>query len=158
MPPIRKTQSGRDKNQMQSEKFNMLNEDQKFINVILDKYGLEIKWLADKIRMEPDLLRYQLREAVNYRQDVHERIIKVLKKEGYVTNNKEVCDKLKDDLIDFSSVMSGTISIITKSVREKIKDNVFDINEKQQLKSELRRLLARVTDEFNDLLITIDLK
>lgn len=141
------------------EKFDyLLNEDQKFVNRIMDHHGLEIKWLADKIHMDADLVRYQLREAKNYRQDVHTRIVEVLKKEGYVTCNKEVCDKLKDNLLDFSSVLNGTIAIITRSVRDKIADMDLDENEKKALKDQIRNQLNRVTDEFNDLLVTIDLK
>lgn len=145
-------------NSIQTEKFNMLNEDQKFINQILEKFGLEIKWLAEKMPMDYELLRYQLREAINYRQDVHARIMDVLKKEGYISSNKEVCDKLKDDLIDFSSVLTGTVSIISKSVKEKIRDRHLDDNEKKMLTDQIKNQLRRVTDEFNDLLITIDLK
>lgn len=147
------------KKSMHKEKFHMLlNEDQKFINEILEKYGLEIKWLAGKIRIEPDLLRYQLREAINYRQDVHTKIIEVLKKEGLVSNSKEVCERLKDELIDFSTVLTGTVSIITKSIKSKITDHVLTDDEKLDLKNQLRQQLNRVTDEFNDLLISIDLQ
>jgi len=35
------------KNSTYTEKFWMLNEDQKFVNETLEKYGLEIKWLKD---------------------------------------------------------------------------------------------------------------
>ena len=143
---------------MQTEKFNMLNEDQKFVNEILDKRGYEIGWLAERLNMEYELVRYQLRDAKNYRQDFHEKVKIILKKEGLITSNKEVCDKMKDELLDFSTVLTGTVSIISKSVREKIQDRHLSDEEKKELKSQLRTQLNRVTDEFNDLLITIDLK
>jgi len=144
-------------NSIYPEKFDMLNEDQKFINQILDKYGLEIKWLAKKIRMDYELLRYQLRNATNYRQDVHSRIIETLKKEGFLTNNKEICDKIKDDVIKFSAIMNGSISLITSNFRSKIADNVFDENEKEDIKKLIIQQKNRMNDELNDLLITIDL-
>lgn len=136
----------------------MLNEDQKFVNEILDKRGYEIGWLAERLNMEYELVRYQLRDAKNYRQDFHEKVKIILKKEGLITSNKEVCDKMKDELLDFSTVLTGTVSIISKSVREKIQDRHLSDEEKKELKSQLRTQLNRVTDEFNDLLITIDLK
>lgn len=136
----------------------MLNEDQKFVNELLDRRGLEIKWLAERIHMEPDLLRYQLRTAKNYRQDVHNRIIEVLKKEGYITSNKEVCDRLKDDLIEFSTVLSGTVALITRGVKTRISDRELDDAEKFEIKALLRNQLNRVTDEFNELMVEIDLK
>lgn len=136
----------------------MLNEDQKFINEILDKHGLEITWLAERLRMDYETVRYQLRQAKNYRQDFHAIVVEILKKAGFITSNKEVCDKLKDDLIEFSTVLSGTVSIIAKSVRDKIQDRHLTDEEKKVLKDQLRNQLNRVTDEFNDLLITIDLK
>ena len=143
---------------MQTEKFNMLNEDQKFVNEILDKRGYEISWLAERLNMEYELVRYQLRDAKNYRQDFHEKVKMILKKEGLITSNKVVCDKMKDELLDFSTVLTGTVSIISKSVREKIQDRHLSDEEKKDLKAQLRTQLNRVTDEFNDLLITIDLK
>lgn len=146
------------KNSMQIEKFGMLNQDQKFVNEMLDKYGYEIKWLADKLNMDYETVRYQLRDSKNYRQDFHKRVIDILKKEGLVTTNAEVCNKLKDELIDFSTVLTGTVSIITKSVKSKIEDKHLSEEEKKSLKDQLRNQLNRVTDEFNDLLITIDLK
>ena len=146
------------KNSICTEKFDMLNEDQKFINEILDKHGLEITWLAERLRMDYETVRYQLRQAKNYRQDFHAIVVEILKKAGFITSNKEVCDKLKDDLIEFSTVLSGTVSIIAKSVRDKIQDRHLTDEEKKVLKDQLRNQLNRVTDEFNDLLITIDLK
>ncbi|MEW6507216.1 MAG: hypothetical protein AB1432_05665 [Bacteroidota bacterium] len=143
---------------MQTEKFNMLNEDQKFINQILDRAGLEIAWLANKVHMDYDLVRYQLREAKIYRQDFHEKVKEILKKEGLITSNLEICGLLKDELIDFSTVLSGTISIVSKSIKDKIRDRTLTDDEKKVLKEQLRNQLNRVTDEFNDLLITIDLK
>ena len=146
------------KNSIQTEKFDMLNEDQKFVNQLLDKKGLEISWLADLLRMDYETVRYQLREAKNYRQDFHARVKEVLQKEGLITSNEEVCGKLKDELIDFSTVLSGTISIVSKSIKDKIADRYLSDEEKKILKDQLRNQLNRVTDEFNDLLITIDLK
>lgn len=143
---------------MQTEKFNMLNEDQKFVNGILDKYGYEITWLANKLNIEYEIVRYQLRDAKNYRQDFHARVIEILKKEGLITSNKEVCDQLKNELIDFSTVLTGTVSIISKSIKDKIQDRHLTDDEKKALKDQLRNQLNRVTDEFNDLLLTIDLK
>ncbi len=146
------------KNSIYTEKFDMLNEDQRFINEILDKHGFEITWLAEKLHMDYETVRYQLRQAKNYRQDFHAIVVELLKKEGLITSNKEICDKLKDDLIEFSTVLTGTVSIIAKSVRDKIQDRHLTDDEKKSLKDQLRNQLNRVTDEFNDLLITIDLK
>jgi hypothetical protein len=143
---------------MQTEKFNMANEDQRFVNQLLDKHGLEISWIADKLKMEYEIVRYQLRDAKNYRQDFHERVKEIFKKEGFITSNTEICGKLKDELIDFSTVLTGTVSIISKSVKDKIADRNLSDEEKKSLKDQLRNQLNRVTDEFNDLLITIDLK
>lgn len=143
---------------MHTEKFNMLNEDQKFVNEILDKRGYEIGWLAERLNMDYEIVRYQLRDAKNYRQDFHEKVKIILKKEGLITSNKEVCDKMKDELLDFSTVLTGTVSIISKSIRDKIQDRHLTDEEKKNLKGQLRIQLNRVTDEFNDLLITIDLK
>lgn len=142
---------------MQNEKFNMLNEDQRFVNKVLDKYGLEIKWLSQKIKMDAALLRYQLREAINYRQDVHTKIVEALTSAGYISSNKEICDNLKDELIDFSAVLTGTVSLISKSVKRKIKDHHLSEDEKVELKKDVKSRLNSVTDIFNDLLITIDL-
>jgi len=146
------------KNSICTEKFDMLNDDQRFINEILDKHGLEITWLSEKLHMDYETVRYQLRQAKNYRQDFHAIVVELLKKEGLITSNKEICDKLKDDLIEFSTVLTGTVSIIAKSVKDKIKDRHLTDDEKRILKDQLRNQLNRVTDQFNDLLISIDLR
>lgn len=146
------------KDSIYTEKFGMLNEDQKFVNEVLDKKGLEISWLSERLRMDYETVRYQLREAKNYRQDFHARVIEILKKEGFVSSSTEICARLKDEIIDFSTVLSGTISIISKSFKDKMRDGHFTDEEKKILKDQLRNQLNRVTDEFNDLLITIDLR
>lgn len=153
-----KSQVMNDKNSIQIEKFNMLNEDQKFVNETLDHYGLEVKWLSDKLNMDYETVRYQLRNAMNYRQDFHSRVVEIFKREGMISSNKEICDKLKDDLIDLSTVLSGTLSVITRSVREKIKDRTLDPEEKRILRDQIRAHQNRVNDQLNDILITIDLK
>lgn len=152
-----KSQSDDCKNYAHLEKFDMLNDDQKFVNETLDRSPHDIKWLASKIRMDYDLVRYQLRSATNYRQDVHARIIDVFKKEGLVTSHKEATDKLKDDIISFNQVLTGTLSIVTKNIKERL-PNGIDEQEKLELKQMLRGNLNRITDEFNDLLITIDMQ
>ena len=142
---------------MQDEKFNMLNEDQKFVNQILDKKGLQIEWLADKLNMEYKIVRYQLRDAVNYRQDFHEKVKEVFRKEGLVSSNAECTEKIKDELIDFNTVLSGTMSIVSKGIKERLPNGIDD-REKQELKGIIRNQMNRVIDEFNDLLITIEMK
>lgn len=136
----------------------MLNDDQRFVNEVLDRSSYDIKWLAAKIRMDYDLVRYQLRDATNYRQDVHSRILEAFKREGLITSNKEHCDKLKDEFIDFSSVVGGTINLLGRSIKDKIQDLSLTDEEKLSLKKEIRIHQQRVLDVFNDLLITIDLK
>lgn len=153
-----KSQIDDTKNYIHPEKFNMLNEDQKFVNETLDHYGLEVKWLSDKLNMDYETVRYQLRNAMNYRQDFHSRVVEIFKREGMISSNKEVCDKLKDDLIDLSTVLSGTLSVITRSVREKIKDRTLEPEEKRILRDQIRAHQNRVNDQLNDILITIDLK
>lgn len=153
-----KSQIDDTKNYIHPEKFGMLNEDQKFVNETLDHYGLEVKWLSDKLNMDYETVRYQLRNAMNYRQDFHSRVVEIFKREGMISSNKEVCDKLKDDLIDLSTVLSGTLSVITRSVREKIKDRALDPEEKRILRDQIRAHQNRVNDQLNDILITIDLK
>lgn len=152
-----KSQEDDIKNYMNMQKFDMLNDDQRFVNETLEKSSYDIKWLASKIRMDYDLVRYQLRNATNYRQDVHARIIDVFKKEGLVTSHKEATDKLKDDIISFNQVLNGTLSIVTKNIKERL-PNGIDEQEKLELKQMLRGNLNRITDEFNDLLITIDMQ
>jgi hypothetical protein len=153
-----KSQADDVNNYIHTEKFNMLNEDQKFVNETLDREGLEIKWLSDKLSMDYETVRYQLRNAMNYRQDFHSRVVEIFKREGMISSNKEVCDKLKDDLIDLSTVLSGTLSVITRSVKEKIHDRNLDPNEKRILRDQIRAHQNRVNDQLNDILITIDLK
>lgn len=153
-----KSHADNTKNYNHTEKFNMLNDDQRFVNETLERFGLEIKWLSDKLNMDYETVRYQLRNAMNYRQDFHTRVVEVLKREGMVSSNKEVCDRLKDDLIDLSTVLSGTLSVITRSVKEKIHDRNLDPNEKRILRDQIRAHQNRVNDQLNDILITIDLK
>lgn len=145
-------------NSIHPEKFSMLNEDQKFVNEILDRAGYEVKWLADKLRMDYELVRYQLRNATNYRQDFHTKVIDVFRKEGLISSNSEACEKLKDELIDFSAILTGSVSIVSKSVKEKISDNNLTEQEKKELKNLIRNQLNRITDQINDLLLTIDMK
>jgi len=147
------------KNSTLTEKSHMgINEDQEFVNKVLNQYGLEIKWLAEKLHLDYEIVRYQLREAKNYRQDFHQRVIEIFRKEGLISSNREVCEKLKDELIDFSQVLTGTVSIISKSIKEKIADKHLSEQEKKVLKDQLRTHLNRISDEFNDLILTIELR
>lgn len=70
------------------ERFGMLNEDQKFVNETLEHFGYEVKWLAEKLFMDYETVRYQLRNAMNYRQDFHARVVAVFKKEGLISSSK----------------------------------------------------------------------
>lgn len=145
-------------NSTHPEKFNMLNQDQKFVNETLAHYGLEIKWLSDKLNMDYETVRYQIRDAQNFRQDFYKRVMEIFKNEGLISGNKEVCDKLKDDIIDFSTVLTSTVAVISRSIKDKITDKSLTPEEKKQLKDQLRLQQMRVNDQFNDLLITIDFK
>lgn len=145
------------KNSIPTEKFDMLNEDQKFVNQILEKYGKEITWLAGLLNMDYETVRYQLRDSKNYRQDFHKRVIEILKREGIVTSNSECTEKVKDELIDFSAILTGSVNVISKSIIDRLPAGL-DLQEKKEIKSIIRNQMNRVTDQFNDLLITIDLK
>lgn len=145
-------------NSIHTEKFNMLNDDQRFVNEILEHRGLEVKWLSDRLNMDYETVRYQLRTAQNYRQDFHKRVVEIFKKEGMISSTKEICEKMKDDIIDFAAVLTSTVAVISRSIKDKIEDNNFTPEEKRQLKDQLRLQQLKVNDQFNDLLITIDFK
>lgn len=140
------------------EKFQMLNVDQKFVNETLDHYGLEVKWLSEKLQMDYETVRYQIREAQNYRQDFHKKVVEIFKREGLVSSNKEICDKLKDDIIDFSTVLNTTVAVIGRSIKDKINDKMLSPEEKKQIKDQLRMQQIKVNDQFNDLFLTIEMK
>lgn len=150
------------KNSIQHEKFSSLNKDQQFVNEILDRAGLEVKWLYERVKlqfpsMEYDDVLYQLRKAVNYRQDFHKVVVEILRREGLVSSSKESIDKLKDELIDFSQILSGTVSLISKGVKERLSGGI-DETEKIELKQIVRAQSNRILDVFNDLLLTIDMQ
>lgn len=151
-----KSQSNDLKISLHPEKFG-LNDDQRYVNETLEHNGLEIKWLAEKLYMDYETVRYQLRSAMNYRQDFHSRVVDVFKKEGLISSSREAIDRLKDDIIQFNQVLSGTISIVTKNIKERLPNGINE-KEKQELKQMLRGNLNRITDEFNDLLITVDMQ
>lgn len=145
------------KNFIHTEKFQMLNQDQKFVNEILDKYGLEVKWLSDKLNMDYETVRYQLRQAQNYRQDFHSRVVEILKKEGLISNSKEATDKLKDELSEISEVLNRAVALMLRSTKDRL-PNGIDAKEKQDLKEIVRTQMNRSIDAYNDLLITIDMQ
>lgn len=145
------------KNFIHTEKFQMLNQDQKFVNETLDKYGLEVKWLSDKLNMDYETVRYQLRQAQNYRQDFHSRVVEILKKEGMISNSKEATDKLKNELIEISEVLNRAVALMLRSTKDRL-PNGIDSKEKQELKAIVRTQMNRSIDAYNDLLITIDMQ
>lgn len=151
------SQDADNKNFIHTEKFQMLNPDQKFVNEVLDKYGLEVKWLSDKLNMDYESVRYQLRQAQNYRQDFHKRVVEILKREGLISNSKEATDKLKDELSEISEVLNRAVALMLRSTKDRL-PNGIDIKEKQELKEIVRTQMNRSIDAYNDLLITIDMQ
>ncbi len=139
------------------EKFELLNSDQRFINEVLDKAGLEVKWLSDKLNMDYEIVRYQLRNATNYRQDFHARVIQVFKLEGLISNSKEATDKLKDELTEIAEVLNRAVALMVRSTKDRL-PNGIDSKEKQELKEIIRIQMNRSMDAYNDLLISVDMQ
>lgn len=145
------------KNFIHTEKFQMLNQDQKIVNETLDKYGLEVKWLSDKLNMDYETVRYQLRQAQNYRQDFHSRVIEIFKREGMISSTKDATDKMKDELSELTEVLNRAVALMIRSTKERLPNGIND-KEKLELKHIVKAQMNRSMDAYNDLLITIDMQ
>ena len=136
----------------------MQNKGREEINYIKTANGLTDKWLSEKTGIDYYTLNRQLTTASNFRQDVYDACMEAFRKNGYVSNNKEHCEKLMQDILEFNSVVSGSVSLLNRATKEKIKDLKLDPQEKKQLREQVEALRNRINDSIDELTITIDLK
>lgn len=128
------------------------------IKEVIDKNGIEYKWLSEKTGYDYDVLWRQLNTAKHYREEIHQAVVNALTKAGYISSNDGQIEKLKDELIDSEAIINGAISLLNRSFREKTIDKKFDSNEKKEYKQQVKQLQNRINDALDTIIITIDMK
>lgn len=119
---------------------------QEEIKQILFDNDLTNAWLARKLRMSKQDLGYQLNDAVNFSADLYDRIIAVLKREGFITKESGQCEHLINQTLEINSLIGHSLSILNSSVKKYTDDKVLEFSERKRL----IELAERIKDDFND--------
>ena len=136
----------------------MQNKAREEIIEIISKNKIEYSVLSSWTGIDYDVLWRQYNTAKHYREDVHQKVVKGLRKRGFITSSDEQIERLKIELIDGGAIINGAISLINKSFLDKISDNVFSESDKKELKSQIKQLQNRINDSFDNWVLTINQK
>ena len=119
---------------------------QEEIKQILFDNDLTNAWLARKLRMSKQDLGYQLNDAVNFSADLYDRIIAVLKREGFITKESDQCEHLISQTLEINSLIGHSVSLLNSTVKKYTEDKVLEFSERKKL----IELAERIKDDFID--------
>lgn len=120
------------------------------ISQLLHKADKNVTWLKEKLRSvigrEVDVYYLLSDKSKNFDVDVYDAIIRVFKKEGFITSENERCEKFAEQLIQVNGIISHSTYLLNSNASIFIKDNVLDFREKRKLMD----VIEKMKNEFND--------
>ncbi len=103
-------------------------------------------WLANKLGISSQNLDYKLHNAKKIAVEDYNQIMKIFKKEGFITSNSEQCNHLLNQTLEIDALIGHTLTILNASVQKFTKDNVLDFREKKRLGN----LIDQIRNDFNN--------
>ena len=126
------------------------------IKEILFKHEKTVSWLKNKMTSKVDLY-YQLSDSsVNFDVNVYDEIMKIFRKEGFITSENERCDRFAEQLITVNGIISHSTYLLNSNASDFIKDNVLDFREKKKLLEILEKIELEFSTEFEKVRKTIE--
>lgn len=113
-------------------------------------------WLANKLGMKKQDLGYQLNNAVNFSVDLYESIIKILRKEGFITSSSEQCSFLIDQTLQTNSVLGYSLTILNNTVKRAVSDMVLDFKEKIALIETIEKLKDELIIQCDEMIAIVE--
>lgn len=122
------------------------------IKEILFKNDKNISWLKGKIKQNVDLYYLLSDNSVNFDIEIYEEIIKIFKKEGFITSPTDQCAYLLNQTIQIDALIGHTLSIFNTNVQKFTSDNVLEFREKRRLSD----IVDKMRSDFNSELDNIE--
>jgi len=108
-------------------------------------------WLANRLGISKEDLSYQLNRSKNYSADLHNRIINILKKEGFITNTTEKCEFLIKQTLQIDSMVGTSLTMLNTSVEKFTKDNILDFRETKRLFDIVEKIRNGVNESLDNI-------
>lgn len=120
---------------------------------IISENGINLTDVAYAVGCTIQTLSYQINNSTKTDMDLVDRINQYFLKKGFIkcTNNAEKCMALGDLTLEFTSLISQEISILTNEVRKAIKDGKVDEPEKERLVNKIKQMRENINMELNEL-------
>lgn len=109
-------------------------------------------WLANKLSITPQKLDYRLSKAKKIAIEDYKEIMRIFKKEGFITSNSEQCTHLLNQTIEIDALLGHALTILNTNVKKFTSDNVLEYREKKRLSE----VIDKIRNEFNDELDQIE--
>lgn len=101
--------------------------------------------LARAISLSPQTLNYQLNNSLKFDVELEKKIFSYFAKKSIIKYQQGQCTMISDLFLEFNSIDSQFISILSKEIRRYLQDNILTDDEAE-------KLLARCQnyqDDFN---------
>lgn len=113
-------------------------------------------WLANKLGMKKQDLGYQLNDAVNFSVDLYERIMKIFKKEGFITSTTDQCNFLLEQTLQTNSALGHSLTILNNTVKRSVSDMVLDFKEKVTLIEMIEKIKVELDNQCDEMISIIE--
>lgn len=108
-------------------------------------------WLADKLGIKKQSLQYQLTNSSNYPVELHNRIMNIFQKEGFITIKSEQCNFLVRQTLEINSLIGHSVSILNQTVKNFTKDNLLDFRERKDLGELIEKIRTETNNQLDEI-------
>lgn len=118
--------------------------------VIFDHKVKEID-IARALGKKPQTISYQLHEAINMDREIEQGIYIYFRMLGIMVNQPDECELINDHFLDFTSIITQQISILSGLIRKAVSDNSITDDERNRLKTQIKFLRMEVSGKIDQL-------
>lgn len=121
------------------------------INKIIFDNHLNESEIARILGKAPQTLHYQLHEAVNLDRETEQGIFIYLRSVGIIQYQVDECSLINDTFLDFTSIITQQISILSNTIRKTVSDDQISDEERIRLLIMVKNLRIETDKKINDL-------
>jgi len=121
------------------------------IKEVLFKHDKNISWLKNKMATKVDLYYLLSDRSTNFDIEIYEEIIKIFKREGFITSENERCERFARELITVNGIISHSTYLLNSKASSFIEDNILDFHEKRKLIEIVEKIKAEFNGELENI-------
>jgi len=108
-------------------------------------------WLANKLGISSQKLDYRLNRANDMPLELYQQIMKIFKKEGFITSDNDQCVHLLNQTLEIDALIGHSLTLLNSNVKAFTEDNILDFRERRKLLEIIDKIKSEFLEQIDEI-------